>query len=85
MTADKRIERLIFRSGHRGTREMDLLLGSFAAAHLRGFTPAQLDAYEALLQCGDPDLYEWITGKTQPPPAYDNEVTRMLCQHRFKA
>jgi antitoxin CptB len=78
MSTDKRRDRLHFRSWHRGTREMDLLLGGFADAHLRGFTCEQLDCYEALLLQSDPDLYSWVT-KTEPIPAeQDNDVMRLL-------
>ncbi len=37
-----RRKRLLYQSSHRGTKESDLLLGAFAAAHLDVFTPAQL-------------------------------------------
>jgi antitoxin CptB len=83
VTADKRIERLRFRSWHRGTREMDLLLGSFADAHLAGFTAEELDRYEALLQQSDPDLYNWITGVETFPAEHDNNIARKLRAHRF--
>ena len=83
MTADIRRERLRFRSWHRGTREMDLLLGSFADAHLHAFTDPQLDRYEALLQEGDPDLYDWITGKEALPAAQESDVMQLLRAHRF--
>jgi len=79
----KRIERLHFRSWHRGTREMDLLLGSFADAHLAAFTPEEFGQYEALLLHSDPDLYNWITGKETIPAEYDNSVTLKLLAHRF--
>ena len=46
---DTRRKRLLFRSWHRGTREADLILGSFADEHLAGFDEVQLDRYEALL------------------------------------
>jgi antitoxin CptB len=80
MTApsDFRRKRLIFRSWHRGTRESDLILGSFAEAHLPAFDEAQLDRYEALLDCPDADLFDWITGRAIPPPAHDHEVTQLL-------
>ncbi|NBO19910.1 MAG: succinate dehydrogenase assembly factor 2, partial [Proteobacteria bacterium] len=61
-------KKLIFRSWHRGTREMDLLLGRFADAYLPAFTPMQLEAYAAILELPDPDLYNWITG-LEPVPA----------------
>ena len=34
---DPRRKRLLFRSWHRGMREADLILGSFAEQHLAGF------------------------------------------------
>lgn len=83
MTDDKRRERLRFRSWHRGTREMDLLLGSFADVNLRAFSSDQLDRYEALLQVSDPDLFDWIIGKKNVPAAHDHDVMRLLCAHRF--
>jgi antitoxin CptB len=78
-----RRKRLLFRSWHRGTREADLLLGSFADAHLAGFDQSRLDDYEALLECPDADLFDWITGRTGPPPAFDHEVTRLLLAFRY--
>ena len=39
---DIRRKRLLFRSWHRGTKEADLLLGSFAERHLAAFTPEQV-------------------------------------------
>ena len=83
MAEDKRVERLRFRSWHRGTREMDLLLGSFADEHLHAFTAAQLDDYERVLEANDPDVYEWITGSKELPAAFQNDVTRMICAHKF--
>jgi len=80
---DPRRKRLLFRSWHRGTREADLLLGSFADAHLAGFDEAQLDRYEALLELPDPDLFDWMTGRCAPPCDHDNDVTRMLLQFRY--
>ena len=60
-------KRLIFRSEHRGTKEMDLLLGSFAKIHVPDFNEAELAEYEALLEENDPDLYNWITEQETPP------------------
>lgn len=61
-------KRLIFRSGHRGTKEMDLIMGSFAERHVPTFSEKELAEYEALLGESDPDLYEWIAGRAAPPP-----------------
>jgi antitoxin CptB len=78
-----RRKRLLFRSWHRGTREADLLLGSFAEANLAAFDDIRLDRYEALLECPDADLFDWITGRAAPPSEYDSDVTRLLIAFRF--
>jgi antitoxin CptB len=80
---DPRRKRLLFRSWHRGTREADLILGSFADQHLAGFDEAQLDRYEALLAVPDPDLFDWMGGRVLPPPDHDHDVTRMLLAFRY--
>ena len=77
--------RLKFRSWHRGTRESDLLLGSFADRNLDGFTTDQLARYDRLLECSDPDLYNWMTGREAVPDEHDHDVMRLLKQHRFSS
>lgn len=53
------------RSWRRGTKEMDLILGAFADRHLESLSPAELDAYEDLLDENDRDLHEWIGGSAE--------------------
>lgn len=60
-------KRLIFRSDHRGTKEMDLIMGKFAREHVPHFSVEDLTAYEDLLKENDPNLYNWIIGKEAPP------------------
>lgn len=71
-------KRLTFRSWHRGTREIDLLLGRFADAHVPDFTAEQLEMYDRFLNNSDPDIYNWISGAEPVPPAEDNAVVRLL-------
>ncbi len=75
--------KLGFRAWHRGTREADLLIGSFADRHLPEFTEQELDQFQRLLKENDPDIYEWMTGRTPVPPEHDNPVTVLLRQFRF--
>ena len=77
-SSEIRRKRLLFRSWHRGTRESDLILGRFADAHLARFDEAQLDHYEALLDCADADIFDWVSGRIAPPPEHDHDVTRRL-------
>lgn len=83
-TIDIRRKRLRFRSWHRGTKELDLLLGGFADRELVGMDEAELDRYEALLEVPEPTIYAWLTGLTTPPPEYDHEITRRLIANKFK-
>ena len=76
-------QRLRYRSWHRGTREMDLLMGSFADAHIATFTPEELDRYEVILELSDPDLYNWISGTEPVPDEYMSDLMQRLCAHRF--
>lgn len=68
-TAEARLKRLRMRSWRRGTKEMDLVLGPWADAHLDGLEPARLDLYEQLLSENDQDLMACIFG-TQIAPAH---------------
>ena len=77
----RRRKRLKFRSWHRGTKEMDLLLGPFADACLDGFDASLLGQYEALLEQPEPDLYEWILGRAAPPADARSSVLDRLIDH----
>jgi len=59
---DVRRKRLLFRCWHRGTREMDLILGRFADAEIAGLSDGELDELERLIEVPDPDLYAALTG-----------------------
>jgi antitoxin CptB len=64
---EPRRAKLLFRSWHRGMREMDLILGRFADAEIGVLTGDEIDQYERLLDISDTDLLPWITGQ-QPIP-----------------
>lgn len=68
-TAEARLKRMAMRSWRRGTKEMDLVLGPYADAHLPGMDAATLDLYDALLEENDQDLLPWVLGQSEPPAA----------------
>ena len=59
---EPRRRRALFRAWHRGTREMDLLLGRFADAYIATLSEADLASFEALMEVPDRDLFAWVTG-----------------------
>ena len=66
-TREIRLKRLKMRAGHRGIKEMDLILGGWAARHLETADDATLDAFEALIAEADQDLYAWVSGQAEAP------------------
>lgn len=75
---DERRRRLLFRSWHRGIREMDLIMGRFADSALAGLSDAELDDYERLIDVPDHDLYAWITGEADIPDGYRTPVLERM-------
>ncbi len=76
--SDIRRRRIAFRAWHRGTREMDLILGRFADAELAGLSTADLDAFEALMEHPDPEVYTWVSGEAPPTPEADTPFLARL-------
>ena len=79
-----RRKRLSYRCWHRGTKELDLLIGAFADRYLEELDGPQLDDLEALLRVPEPVLYDWLLGKSAPPADYDSEVTRLLLAFQLR-
>ena len=76
--------KLLFRSWHRGIREMDLVLGRFADAQIATLSDADLDEYETWLEVPDQQIFTWVNG-TQPVPAeIDTPLFRRLCDFHYK-
>jgi len=75
---DVRRRRARFRAWHRGTREMDLLLGRFADAYIAGLSDRDLADFEALMEVPDGDLFRWITGREPPPANYMTPLFQAL-------
>jgi len=75
---DIRCRRLLFRCWHRGTQESDLVLGRFAETHLADLDNVQLARFEALLDCTDADLFDWIIEGRAPPPQHDHDLMRLM-------
>lgn len=81
---DARRRKLLFRSWHRGMREMDLILGSFADAEIERLSEDELDQFERLLEINDTELLPWITGQTQIPETLDLPLLARVLEWRGK-
>jgi antitoxin CptB len=78
MDHETRLKRLHFRSSHRGTKEADLMIGGFFAAHGAGWTSAELDWFEALLEEQDVDIMGWAIGSIACPPEWDGPLMQTM-------
>lgn len=82
-TRDIRLKRLKIRSWRRGTREMDLILGPYADEPLKRLDENLLDAYEALLEENDQDLYAWTAGEVPPPKRHEKILSLIRLHHEI--
>jgi antitoxin CptB len=82
-SVENKRKRLIYRSWHRGTREMDLLLGSFADRNVPEFSEEEFSQYDEILTYSDPDLYNWISGREKVPSNLINIVLEKLLLHKI--
>jgi antitoxin CptB len=75
---DPRRKRLLYQAWYRGIREMDLIAGRFAEAHIADMSDAELDQFEHLIEAPDHDVFSWITGAVPVPANYDTGVFRAV-------
>lgn len=78
---DVRRRRARFRAWHRGMKEMDLLLGGFADAHVDEMNADELAVFESLMAILDRDLFKWFTGEGPVPAEHDTPLFRAICAH----
>jgi antitoxin CptB len=79
---DDRRKRLLFRCWHRGTREMDLILGRFADAEIANLVEDELAQLERLIEVPDPDLYAALTGNVPLAPEFTSGLFDRLKSFR---
>jgi antitoxin CptB len=79
-----RRRRLLYRAWHRGTREMDLVMGRFADAELTTMADAEVAEFEQLIEVPDPDLFAWLSDREPAPPNYDTPLFRRLAAYHAR-
>ena len=73
-----RRRRLVFRAWHRGTREMDLVMGRFADANAATLDDREVDEFEALMDAPDPEIFKWVTGAVPTPANYETALLQRI-------
>ncbi len=79
---ETRRRRAVYRASHRGSKEMDWLLGRYAQAELAAMSLERLRAFEELLALPDPDLHEMILHPDRVPGGeFADLIARMRTFH----
>ena len=82
---ETRRRRAAYRAAHRGTKEMDLVLGRFAELRLPEMAEAELDRFEEFLLQPDPELQEFVWGAKPAPARFIGLVSEIRAFHRLDA
>ena len=60
-----RKKKILFKCTHRGTKELDILLGNFVSKHIGLLKSKELNYLEIILSFNDIDLYQILTNKKE--------------------
>tara|TARA_B110000014_G_scaffold262881_1_gene257978 strand:+ start:728 stop:982 length:255 start_codon:yes stop_codon:yes gene_type:complete len=72
------IKQIIYRSIHRGTKEMDLLLGNFVKKYIKTFNLNELKDLEYLINTEDTIIEKWYFNKSIAKKIPINKVSKLL-------
>ena len=71
-------KKILYRSGHRGTKEMDLLLSNFVKKYISNFSIAELKQLKDLLKFDEDSLFKWYLNKKCKAKNPNNKVWNLL-------
>lgn len=68
----------------RGTRELDVMLGWWLDARFTAADSSMQTDFDALLDCSDPDLWDWLTGHAIPDePRFAVIINEIRAHHHL--
>ena len=76
-------KKILFRSWHRGTKEMDLILGEFANNNVSNMDLDDLNKFQEFLNLSDPDLYKWIVAVDDSFPKEFEEFFKKIISQKI--
>ena len=76
-------KKILYRSIHRGTKEMDLLLGNFVKKHIDSFDYKDLEDLNNLLNHEDEDLYNWYFKNVKNRSISKTKVASLFKGYKF--
>ena len=75
-------KQIIYRSSHRGTKEMDIILGAFVNKYIDLLNEKNLKDLNTILSLEDEILHDWYFNKRSTKKIVENEISAML--RKFK-
>ncbi len=76
-------KQIIYRSTHRGTKEMDLLLGNFVKKYIRKFSDTELNDLKNLMELEDDVLQKLHFSKNDHNLIHKNKVSNLFRKFKF--
>jgi antitoxin CptB len=79
---EMRKRRAVWRANHRGTKELDILLGRYADASLAAMTAPDLEHFETFLEVSEAELQSWLLApRLTADDKYSDLVTAVRSFH----
>jgi len=78
------IKKLLYRSNHRGTKEMDLLIGGFAKENLETLNAEELKEFELILNFTDKKLNTWLIDNKLDTDLEKFSISRKIKEFKLK-
>ena len=69
-------KKILYRSEHRGTKEMDLLLSNFVKRYIDSLSEIELKELELLLNIDDKILYKWYFNQDTDVSIPKNSISK---------
>ncbi len=73
-------KQMIYRSNHRGIKEMDIILGRYANAFIMDMPEEELKKFEVIMDELDRDLLTWFTGEVPCPDHLDKDLFQAILE-----
>ena len=84
MNIDILKKKILYRSEHRGIKEMDLLLGNFVKKYVDSLSESELCELESLLNTDDEILYKWYLNQDVSTSIPVNYITKKLKEFKLQ-
>ena len=84
MNIDNLKKKILYRSEHRGTKEMDILLSNFVKKYINSLNERELCELESLLNIDDKVLYKWYLNNERTTLIPENSITKKLIEFKLQ-